>query len=181
MKSSYKNNVNFGDIISAITSTKKPGLIVECGILNGYSLSKFIEHSNHSTTIHAYDIFEEFNGNHSNKENIINNFSQYKNVKIQYGNFFNVYENYKDKSIDLLHIDIANNGDIYDFVFQKYIKKLKDNGIIIMEGGSNTRDNIEWMVKYNKPKIEPVIQKYKNNFDITVIGDFPSITLITKK
>ena len=52
---------------------------------------------------------------------------------------------------------------------------------MIMEGGSNTRDNIEWMVKYNKPKIEPVIQKYKNNFDITVIGDFPSITLITKK
>ena len=34
-------------------------------------------------------------------------------------------------------------------MFQNYIDKLKDDGIILMEGGSLERDNIEWRFKYN--------------------------------
>ena len=47
---------------------------------------------------------------------------------------------------------------------------------MIMEGGSEQRDNVEWMIKYNKPQIQPVIKKYGLN----VIGTFPSITIIKK-
>ena len=57
MNSSYNNKINFGDIISTITFMKKPQQIVECGILEGYSLSKFIESSSSNTSIYAYDIF----------------------------------------------------------------------------------------------------------------------------
>ena len=42
MNSSYNNKLDFGDIISTVTFMKKPQKIVECGILEGYSLSKFI-------------------------------------------------------------------------------------------------------------------------------------------
>ena len=49
-----------------------------------------------------------------------------------------------------------------------------------MEGGSEERDSIEWMVKYDKPRIRPVLKKYSNNVRITVLEDFPSITLIKK-
>ena len=47
---------------------------------------------------------------------------------------------------------------------------------MILEGGSEERDNINWMIKYNKTKIQPIIKK--NN--IKVIGSFPSITLFKK-
>ena len=181
MNSSYNNKINFGDIISAITFLKKPQKIVECGILEGYSLSKFIENSSPNTQIVAYDIFDKFNGNHAIKDKIIKQFSPHKNVNIEYGDFYNVFKLHENKSIDILHIDIANNGDVYEFMFQNYVDKLKDDGIILMEGGSEERDNIEWMIKYNKSKIKPVLEKYSENYDIKTIGKIPSITIIKKK
>ena len=45
MNSSYNNKVDFGAIISTITFMNNPQKIVECGILEGYSLTKFIENS----------------------------------------------------------------------------------------------------------------------------------------
>ena len=178
MNSSYNNKVNFGDIISTITFLQKPNKIVECGILEGYSLSKFIENSNQNCSIDAYDIFDKFNGNHAIKDKILQQFNMYKNVNIDYGDFYEVFKNYPDKSIDILHIDIANNGDVYEFVFQNYINKIKDNGIILMEGGSKKRDKIDWMIKYNKPKINPILEKYKDRFNIKTIGKIPSLTII---
>ena len=181
MISSYNNNINFGDLLSTITFINQPKTIVEIGILEGYSLTKFIENSSPHTKIHAYDIFDDFNGNHADKEKIVQKFSRHSNVNINYGDFYEVSELYSNNSIDILHIDIANNGDTYEYMFQKYINKLKNDGIIIMEGGSNDRDNIEWMIKYNKPKIQPVLNKYKKIYDIHTIGVIPSITIITKK
>ena len=179
MNSSYKSILNFGDIISTITFLQQPKKIVEFGILEGYSLLKFVENSN-TASIDAYDIFGKFNGNHAVKDKLDNIFNKYPNVNIQEVDFYEGFKKYPDKSIDLLHIDIANNGDIYQFVFDHYIQKIADNGIILMEGGSYKRDNIEWMIKYNKPKIQPVLEKYKNQYNIKVIGEFPSLTLIKK-
>ena len=178
MNSSYKNTIDFGDIISTITFMKNPQKIVECGILEGYSLSKFIENSSINTSIDAYDIFDDFNGNHAIKDKITHLFSPYKNVNINYGDFYKVLNKYPDNSIDILHIDIANNGDVYEYAFNNYISKIKRSGIMLLEGGSKERDNVEWMIKYNKPKIQPIIQKYKQKYDIKVVGDFPSITIV---
>ena len=49
---------------------------------------------------------------------------------------------------------------------------------MVLEGGSEERDSIEWMVKYDKPKIQPVLKKYNDDVIITVLEDFPSLTLI---
>jgi|TARA_B100001750_G_C15385007_1_gene534437 predicted O-methyltransferase YrrM len=179
MNSSYKKKIDFGDIISTITFLKNPKKIVEFGILEGFSLMKFVENSKKTTSIDAYDIFEKFNGNHAVKYKLDNIFNQYTNVNIQEGDFYEGFKKYPDKSIDILHIDIANNGEIYEFVFNNYVQKIADNGVILLEGGSETRDNIEWMIKYNKPKIQPVLEKYKHKYNIKVIGTFPSITMIS--
>ena len=181
MNSSYNNKVDFGDIISTITFMNNPQKIVECGILEGYSLSKFINSSSSNTSIDAYDIFDKFNGNHAIKDKIMKQFSPYKNVNIDEGDFYEVLKKYPDYSIDILHIDIANNGAVYEYMFQNYSKKIKKNGIILMEGGSEKRDNIEWMIKYNKPKIQPILKKWSKIYNIKTIGDIPSITLIKNK
>lgn len=178
MKSSYKSNIDFGEIISTITFLKKPKHIVEIGILEGYSLSKFIENSSKQTSIDTYDIFDKFNGNCANKQDILNKFNKFSNVNIKEGDFYDIHKLYPDKSIDILHVDIANNGDVFEYVFTHYIDKISENGVIVLEGGSEQRDEVEWMIKYNKPKITPVIEKYNDKYYIKVIGEYPSITII---
>lgn len=174
MNSSYNNNVAFGDVLDSIVFTLNPKKIIEVGILEGFSLERFAESSNSNTIIQAYDIFEEFNGNNANRENLVSRFKKYNNVTINYGDFYDVHKNISD--IDIIHIDIANNGNVFEYAIKHYLPKLSDNGVMIMEGGSKQRDNVEWMITYNKPKIQPVIKKY----GLKVIGTFPSITIIKK-
>ena len=180
MNSSYKNYLNYGDLLSSITYLINPKKIIEIGILNGYSLDCFNKNTRDSCSIYAYDIFDEFNGNHANKEDLLKKFNKDQKIIIDYGDFYKKFNEIENNSIDIIHIDIANNGDIYEFVFNNYINKLTKNGIIIMEGGSLERDNIEWMIKYNKPKIIPILKKYSELYNIKTIGNIPSITLIKK-
>ena len=175
MNSSYKNDITYGDLLEGITYGLNPKLIVEIGILDGYSLKHFIQGSLKDTIIQAYDIFDDFNGNHADKDKLSEEFKCHKNVSIGYGDFYKLHETLRD--IDILHIDIANNGDIYEFAINNYLPKLSKNGLLVLEGGSVERDNVEWMIKYDKPKIQPIIQKY----NMKVIGTFPSITLVTRR
>lgn len=183
MTSSYTNNINYLDLLAGITFIKNPRYIVEFGILNGHSLKKFADSTNNECNIDAYDIFDDFNGNHATKNEILEKFIDNKNVNIEYGDFYSKYTYIQDNSIDILHVDIANNGEIYDFCIKNYLSKIKDNGIIIMEGGSVDRDNIEWMNKYNKKSINPYLLYLENNrkdIRLKIIGNLPSITLIEK-
>jgi len=182
IRTSYiSNDLTYGDFIASLTTIIKPKKIVEIGILDGFSLNKFVNYSSEETKIYAYDLFEAFNGNHSNQEYVTNTFKQNKNVIIEEGNFYDLYKNLDDNDIDILHIDIANNGHVLDYVMQNYFNKIKKSGVIIFEGGSNERDNIEWMIKYNKPKINKIINKYiEKGYNIKTFGILPSITLITK-
>ena len=62
MNSSYLNkDLDYGEILKTICYLKEPKLIIEFGILEGYSLDKFIENTNNNTKIKAYDIFDKFN------------------------------------------------------------------------------------------------------------------------
>jgi predicted O-methyltransferase YrrM len=180
MNSSYNNNLTYKELLKTITFIKNPKTIVEFGILEGFSLEVFLQNSNSTCQIKAYDIFEDFNGNASKKDQILKKFSEYKNVNIEYGDFYKKFADLSDNSIDILHIDIANNGDVLEFVLKNYFPKLTENGLLIFEGGSEERDNIEWMNKYNKSKIKTVLEKYKDKYNIKTIGNIPSITLIYK-
>ena len=60
------------------------------------------------------------------------------------------------------------------------MSKISNNGIVILEGGSEERDNFEWMKKFNFPKIKPVIDNIKSKYEVHVLQPFPSMTLIKK-
>lgn len=174
MNSSYKNSLDYSDIFKTICFIHNPKQIVEVGILDGYSLKAMAE-TLPEANIRAFDIFEEFNGNGS-KRDIIDKFKDYSNVTIDYGDFYKL--SFEDHSIDLLHVDIANNGDVYEFVFENYIKYLKPGGIILLEGGSEERDQVAWMNNYNKPKIHPVLEKYQKQYRMYNLDKFPSLTIV---
>ncbi len=154
-----------------------PSRIVEFGILEGYSLDCFVNYSQ-ECLIDANDLFDDFPYNAADYNFITEKYKNYSNVNVYKKDFYKTVDVYDDNSIDILHVDIANNGDTFEFAIRNYLPKVR--GIIIMEGGSEERDNIEWMVKYNKPKIQPVLKKYENDVRIMVLEDFPSITLIKK-
>lgn len=176
MRSSYKKN-NYEIIFQSLCFAYSPKVIVEFGILDGYSLDCFIKHSSNAI-IKAFDIFDDFPYNSANFEFIKEKYKNFNNVNIIKANYYDCLNLFDDNSIDILHIDIANNGDVYDFAIKNYLPKVK--GVMILEGGSEERDNVEWMMKYNKPKISSVLKKYQNDVKITVIKQFPSLTLIKK-
>ena len=126
----------------------------------------------------AYDIFEDFEGNGAVKS-IIDTFKENNNVKIEYGNFYQKHNDIENTSVDIIHIDIANDASVYKFAIENYLEKLKEGGFLILEGGSSMRDLAWWMKKYKKPHINP----YLNNLDLRwkTIGNFPSITIIFKE
>ena len=180
MKSSYTNALDYGDIFSSLCYLKKPRSVVEIGLLHGYSLKQFADNVDKTCSIRAFDIFNDFNGNSANKEDLLKTFNRYGNVSINYGDFYKVHKTLENNSIDIIHIDIANNGDVFRFAIDNYFDKLTEMGVLILEGGSVERDNIDWMNKYNKPKINDTLLQYKDTHRILTIGSLPSLTLIQK-
>ena len=180
MNSSYLSKIDFGDLLLVITKITNPRKIVEFGLLDGFSLKAFADNSN-DCSIEGYDIFEGFIGNSADLNKLNETFKSYKNVSIRRGDFYKSANNFEDSSIDILHVDVANDGKVYEFAINNYFRKLTQNGILLLEGGSEERDNIGWMIKYNKPRIQPILEKYKDAYDVSVVDKFPSITIIKNK
>ena len=176
IKSSYKK-YSYDKVFKSLCFCLDPKLIVEFGILEGYSLDCFVNYSN-ASTIEANDLFDDFPYNAADRIHIEEKYKGVDNLKIKKKNFYESVNDYSEDSIDILHIDIANNGDTYDFAIKNYLPKVR--GVMILEGGSEERDNVEWMIKYSKPKIQPVLKKYDDSAIITVFEDYPSLTLIKK-
>ena len=185
MKSSYgEAKLNYGHIFQLLVGIYQPKVIVEFGVLEGFSLLNMVQAGNslpRKPIITTYDIFDKFNGNHAEPE-IREMFKEFDNVTIKEGDFFEVHKEIPERSIDLLHIDIANDGGIYQFAVEKYLSKLTPEGIMVLEGGSQARDEVGWMIKYNKPKIAEYLQgNFTHNFDFITVNIFPSLTVIRPK
>jgi uncharacterized UPF0146 family protein len=179
-RSSYKTSkLTYKHIFQLICFSTKPSKIIEFGILDGFSLHCFQQFTSDSCEIMAYDIFEDFNGNHGDQQLLTNTFSKFPNIHINKGDFYNHHMNLEDNSIDIIHIDIANTGDVYDFAITHYMPKLKNTGVIILEGGSIDRDNVWWMKKYNKPLISDYLKTCP--YEYTIINPYPSITIVKKE
>lgn len=178
--SSYEQN-DFCSDFEKIIKDVKPKLIVEFGILKGYSLQAFVDFSDASCQINAYDLFDDFPYNAADYTTITDKFKNYDNITVEKLDFFEGYKKYENGTIDILHIDIANNGDVYQFAVEKYMDKISNKGAMILEGGSRDRDEIGWMNEFNKRKIHPYLEEIKEKYNITIIEKYPSITIITNK
>jgi predicted O-methyltransferase YrrM len=182
--SSYTHpNCTFGDILTSVTFAVAPKRIVEFGILDGYSLAVFDRATSDACKIEAYDIFEKFLGNGARKPVLDARFGhRMPKVSIAEGDFFDSPTMFTDGTIDLIHVDIANTGAVFRFAVEKLLSKLRPNGVMLLEGGTPARDQVPWMLKYNKTPIVPYIEELKSTpgVQVVVLGDFPGITLVRK-
>ena len=190
ISSSYEEN-NYGSVFRAIVLMTKPKKIIEFGILNGYTTYnvaeavKFNENKcNINCKFESYDIFEDYEYNHGNIEEVKNmiklkDLSDY--VDIKYGDIFEIYKKIEENSVDLLFIDISNDGDKIKRAVELWDSKVK--GMMIIEGGSIERDK-GWIKKYNKKPIRPLLENnnlINEKYNWFVFDKFPSVTLLMKK
>ena len=77
------------------------------------------------------------------------------------------------EDFDMLYFDISNTGDTVDAVYASVKDRIKKGAIVLFEGGSKERDQVEWISKYNKRPIGEAKAPY------TVIdSSFPSLSML---
>jgi hypothetical protein len=204
IRSSYIEN-DYGSLIQEYIKAWQPASLVELGVLDGYStlhIAKGIEWlykmRRFAPKFDSYDLFEDYEFKHGSKEEVEkllqeHNVAQF--VNLQKGSAYEVHKNYPDvkydergeqieRGIEFLHIDISNTGDTLRNIMELWHPKIGWRGIILIEGGSEERDNVEWMRKYNAPSIKkeietnPIINKY---YHYGTYLRYPSMTVMLRK
>jgi len=171
IESSYRKN-NLGYTIYETILKLKPKVVIDFGILHGYSIvtiAQALRDLDNGGKVIGYDLFEGYKYKNSIKNVVNKNIIEYdvvNFVELRYGNFYKWVEN--PDEFDILHLDISNNGDIIELADKKL-----PNKTILFEGGSEERDKVEWMTEYNFKLIYPL--KDKINYKI-LNKTWPSIS-----
>lgn len=187
IESSYKEN-NYGALFETITRIYKPDICVELGCLNGYSgiyTARGLK-KNRRGKLYIIDLFENYKYKHCSYLKAKKNFSLYgvsEFVEFIRGDVFEKCADLRFDKIDFLHIDISNNGDVLKKIFNTLDDKITEKTIIIFEGGSVERDNIEWMKQFGKKPLRDFInnKQFQNKFEYFTFNPFPSLTICRKK
>lgn len=170
VSSSYEQN-NLGKTIYDQIRYRKPEIVIDFGVLDGYSTIAIAQalRENGKGKVYAFDLFEKYPYKHAQRTKLEKNIEAYGLldwVVIEEQNFYDWIK--KPTEFDAIHLDISNDGDIIDILWNAF----KDTDKLIMfEGGSEQRDRVGWMVEYNKKPIQKSEAKYQ------IINDrFPSIS-----
>jgi len=154
----------------------KPKKIVEIGTLHGYTtviMAMALDELGKGH-INAYDLFEEYPYKHPTFEGTMKNIEHYglsKYVTLAKKDLDSWLANPED--FDMLYFDISNTGDTVDAVYAAVKDRIKKGAIVLFEGGSKERDQVEWISKYNKRPIGEAKAPY------TVIdSSFPSLSML---
>jgi len=193
MRSSYIEN-GYDEVLKSYVLNWRPTTLVELGVLDGFStlaIAEAVKEMNFlyqmTSKLDAYDLFEDYSFKHGSKEEVeklatekgLNDY-----VNVLKGDAYKVHELYPDDSVQFLHVDISNDGDVLRNILTIWEPKLIQRAIVLFEGGSDERDNIEWMVKYNKPSIKKEMETNKFINDNYIYGTYwayPSLTVFLKR
>jgi predicted O-methyltransferase YrrM len=177
LESSYTQN-EMGKKLASLVLQEKPKIVIEFGVLNGYStlwLGKAVSVLNNRGHVYGYDLWENYEHKHGDFATVSNRI-----LENNLGDWITLGEldifdwAANPDPFDLLHVDISNDGD----KLQKLYDMLKDRpqtkgALMVFEGGTPERDQIEWMVKYNKKPICETTIPY------TVIDErFPGMSIV---
>jgi len=192
MESSYREN-NFGEVLFYTTIAFPPAIAVELGVLHGFStisigraLYCIKERSGTVGHLHAYDLWEDYPYNHalmSETQEKIRLCGIQDFVTLYKMDAYEVSKKYEDRTVDLLHVDISNDGNVLEKILELWHPKMRHCGLILFEGGSEERDNIEWMIKFEKKKIRSAMmnsQLLNENYIWGTYSKFPSLTVMKK-
>jgi predicted O-methyltransferase YrrM len=175
IESSYQEN-DLGHTLYDLVLVNKPLKIIEFGVLYGYSTIAMAQALKvvGKGKIDAYDLWTKYSYKHSTLSDTqanINNYGLTEYVNLLYGDF----DSWVPEPFDLMHIDISNTGETIEKAYEKLKSYLAQGSIVVFEGGTLERDNVEWMKVFKKKPIR------KTNINYKVINpDFPGLSQILK-
>lgn len=179
--SSYEEN-NYGDLFYSLIRIYRPKTVVELGTKAGYSAFHIARglKANGQGMLHCYDLWEKYSF-HSVPQTVAEeNTKDFKNlINFNLRDAVGVDKLYK--SIDVLHVDVSNEGGILEQIIPQWVDKVRR--FIIIEGGSDERDIVGWMIKYKKVPIAKWLTDFTNrrsDIEYFTIEPFPSVTIIHK-
>lgn len=179
--SSYAAN-NYGDFFYGLMRVYRPKKVVELGTKAGYSAYHMARglKANGKGRLYCYDLWEQYPLRSVPQSVAQKNLNRFKDiVKLTLRDAIEVDKLHQ--SIDILHIDISNDGEKLEHIIPKWIDKVHQ--LIIIEGGSRERDRIDWMVKFHRPPIRPWLKQLCRRYPVEyfTLEPFPSVTIISKK
>jgi hypothetical protein len=139
--SSYEQN-NYGELFYSLIRIYKPEKVVELGTRAGYSayhIARGLE-ANGQGTLDCYDLWGKNYGSDSVTRSLAEkNIEKFKTrIKLHQQDALDVSKSYKE--VDILHVDLDNDGDILEQIIPNWIDKTRQ--MIIIEGGSVERDKL---------------------------------------
>ena len=175
LESSYAKN-DLGKTLYSLVLEHKPKKIVEFGVLNGYSTIAMAMalHELGGGHINSYDLFDDYPFKHSTMHDV-------RGVIDRYGLAEYVTLKKKDfdewlsapEQFDFMHVDISNKGDTIERLYEATRDQIQKGSVVVFEGGSKERDNVEWMKKFNQKKMSEIAVPF------SVIDErFPSLSMI---
>jgi predicted O-methyltransferase YrrM len=171
---------NLGKIIYDVVLTHKPLKIIEFGCYKGYSTTAMAMALKQlgRGKIMCYDLWDSYQYTHTTLNDTINNIKPYDVLDFIEFKRMDLYEwLQRPEQFDLLHIDIGNTGDIIKKLYDATKSQIDNGSVILFEGGSIDRDNVDWMLKYNCTPINNI----KSDVQYTILTNyFPSLSIIKK-
>jgi len=177
MRSSYAEN-RYDEILGALTRLYKPKRIAEIGLLDGFSLKAFADAAPDAEIL-GFDIFADHVGKHPDEAQLREQFKAYKNVRIAYGDFYKLQHYLEGSTFDFIHVDVSNHAGVYEHAFRHYLPLLNEGGLLLLEGGTAERDQVEWMSKYGMKPIRPFLRS-SSRPEYFTFDPFPGLTVVRK-
>jgi hypothetical protein len=164
LPSSYSGN-RYISLFYSLVRILMPRHCVELGVLEGFSLLTIASalRDNGVGKIDGIDLFENYPFRHQNYEIVrrrIEHLGLEEYVNLLRDDALKAHTRYDQ--VDLLHVDISNNGDTFRSIFQQWASKVKT--IMIFEGGSEERDAIRWMIEFQKPSIRQALREIQSSY-----------------
>lgn len=180
LQSSYVDR-EYGSLFYALVRTLQPRQCVEIGIFQGLSLLSAAAalRDNGAGAIAGYDLFDDYPYRHADQSQVARQViasGLEAWTTLHRADAAAVHAHWE--SVDYLHVDISNTGDTYRQVFAQWFGKVRQ--VILLEGGSRERDNVDWMLEYRKPAIGPAVAEIGHRYppwSLSVLEPFPSLTI----
>lgn len=176
--STYEEN-NFGELFYSLMRVYQPEKVVELGTKGGFSAYHMARglKANGKGELFCYDFWENY-GFLSVAQKNLKEFESI--IHIEMRNAFGVEKIHE--TIDILHIDLGNEGEILEKILPLWIDKTRQ--LIIIEGGSAERDNRGWMIKNKVMPIRKWLEDFNRrrpDIEYFTIEPFPSVTIIRSR